>query len=119
MKKLLVFLLCCLVLTACGNQTYRLEILIPAGSTEGIFLTEEEICPKGEKITVSASEAVDVMLDPVNTTLTGFLPKTVDGSVKIDAVQGQWFRIGVVVDAPANADRTVTLQIRGVTVRIP
>ena len=119
MKKLLVFLLCCLVLTACGSQTYRLEILIPAGSAEGIFLAQEEICPKGETITVSASEAVDVMLDPVNTTLTGFLPKTVDGSVKIDAVQDQWFRIGVVVDAPANADRTVTLQVRGVTVRIP
>ena len=118
MRKILILLLCFLVLTACGNQTYRLEILIPAGSTEAIFLAEEEICPKGQKITVSASEPVDVMLDPVNTTLTGFLPKPVDGAVKLDAVQGQWFRIGVVVDTPANVDRTITLQVRGVTVRI-
>lgn len=120
MKKLLLtLLLLCLTLTACGQKTVTLEIRIPAGSAAGFYCADEELSPRSDSFTVSVQEPLSIMLEPMNDTLTGFLPQSIATSAQVHAVQGQWFRIGVVTDSPSDTDRILTIRVKGVTLRIP
>ena len=134
MKKLLalVFVLVCVFgLVGCGkNDTYKVRITVPAGSTEEIIYQEdfaysdEEISPKGNTITVSSGEGLgdtEVVLKPIEvkeenayepTYLTPGMP------VEMDVEKGAWFKIGVNMQNPTDTDIVVYVEVKGVEVRI-
>ena len=134
MKKLITLvlaLLCVFGLVGCGkNDTYKVRITVPAGSTEEIIYQEdfaysdEEISPKGNMITVSSGEGLgdtEVVLKPIEvkeenayepTYLTPGMP------VKMDVEKGAWFKIGVNMQNPTDTDIIVYVEVKGVEVRI-
>lgn len=130
MKKyisIMLSILCILSLVGCSNkEKHEIEILVPAGSTEAFVYSDEEICPTGNKITISAGAGLgdtEVVLKPVEvkqenayepTYLTHGMP------VKMDVEKGGWFKIGVSVQN--DSDRgpiAVSVEVEGVEVRIP
>ena len=134
MKKLIALVLslvCVLCLVACGkNDTYKIKITVPAGSTEEIIYQEdfaysdEEISPTGNTITISSGEGLgdtEVVLQPIEvkeenayepTYLTPGMP------VKMDVEKGAWFKIGVNVQNPTDTDIVVYVEVEGIEVRI-
>ena len=134
MKKLIALVLtlvCVLCLVACGkNDTYKIKITVPAGSTEEIIYQEdfaysdEEISPKGNTITISSGEGLgdtEVVLKPIEvkeenayepTYLTPGMP------VEMDVEKGAWFKIGISMQNPTDTDLTVYVEVEGVEVRI-
>ena len=134
MKKLIVLVLalvCVLCLVGCGkNDTYKIKITVPAGSTEEIIYQEdfaysdEEISPTGNTITISSGEGLgdtEVVLKPIEvkeenayepTYLTPGMP------VKMDVEKGAWFKIGVNMQNPTDTDIVVYVEVKGVKVRI-
>lgn len=134
MKKLIALVLslvCVLCLVACGkNDTYKIKITVPAGSTEEIIYQEdfaysdEEISPTGNTITISSGEGLgdtEVVLKPIEvkeenayepTYLTPGMP------VKMDVEKGAWFKIGVNVQNPTDTDIVVYVEVEGIEVRI-
>ena len=111
MKKLIALVLtlaCVLALTGCGkNDTYKIKIVVPAGSTEEIVYQEdfvysdEEISPIGNKITIYSGDGLgdtEVVLKPISvkeenayepTYLTPGMP------VEMDVEKGAWFKVGI------------------------
>lgn len=67
---LVLTLVCVLALVGCEkNDTYKIRITIPAGSTEAFVYSDEEISATGKKITISSGEGLgdtEVVLSPVN-----------------------------------------------------
>ena len=134
MKKLIVVVLalvCLLGLVGCGkNDTYKIRITVPAGSTEEIIYQEdfaysdEEISPTGNTITIASGEGLgdtEVVLKPIEvkeenayepTYLTPGMP------VKMDVEKGAWFKIGVNMQNPTDTDIVVYVEVEGVEVRI-
>ena len=128
MKKLIAFvsaLLCMLALAACQkNDIYRIGITIPAGSTEAFVYSNEEISPKGNKITISSVEGLgdtEIVLKTIEvkeenayepTHLTPGMP------VEMDVEKGAWFKIGVSMQNDTDTDKNVYVEIEGVEVRI-
>ena len=134
MKKLIALVLslvCVLCLVACGkNDTYKIKITVPAGSTEEIIYQEdfaysdEEISPTGNTITISSGDGLgdtEVVLKPIEvkeenayepTYLTPGMP------VKMDVEKGAWFKIGVNVQNPTDSDIIVYVEVKGIEVRI-
>ena len=134
MKKLIVLVLalvCLLGLVGCGkNDTYKIRITVPAGSTEEIIYQEdfaysdEEISPTGNTITISSGEGLgdtEVVLKPIEvkeenayepTYLTPGMP------VKMNVEKGAWFKIGVNMQNPTDTDIVVYVEVEGVEVRI-
>ena len=134
MKKLIALVLTLvsvLCLVACGkNDTYKIKITVPAGSTEEIIYQEdfaysdEEISPTGNTITISSGEGLgdtEVVLKPIEvkeenayepTYLTPGMP------VKMDVEKGAWFKIGVNVQNPTDSDIIVYVEVKGIEVRI-
>ena len=106
------------------NDTYKIKITVPAGSTEEIIYSVEEISPTGNKITISSGEGLgdtEVVLKPIEvkeektyepTYLTPGMP------VEMDAEKGAWFKIGVSMQNPTDTDRIVYVEVEGVEVRI-
>ena len=120
-----------LSLTGCGrNDTYKIRITIPAGTTEEIVYQEdfiysdEEISPIGNKITISSGEGLgdtEVVLKPIEvkeenayepTYLTPSMP------VEMNVEKGAWFKVGVSMRNPTDEDITVYVEVEGVEVRI-
>ena len=120
-----------LSLTGCGrNETYKIRITIPAGTTEEIVYQEdfiysdEEISPIGNKITISSGEGLgdtEVVLKPIEvkeenayepTYLTPSMP------VEMNVEKGAWFKVGVSMRNPTDEDITVYVEVEGVEVRI-
>ncbi len=129
MKKYLAMVfvcICAFFLAACGKQeTYEIEILIPAGSTEAFVYSDEEICPTGDTITISAGAGIastEAILKPVNEELEMEYtaePLTQKQSVKLDAVKGEWFKIGVAMQNDSEKGPiAVSVKVEGVDVRI-
>lgn len=120
----------CILVTVCfltnpKNDIFDIKIIIPAGSEETVFYSEEEISPKQNQFTVSAGQNLGDTLIVLKATegkeenaydestyLTPGLP------VKISAEKGAWFQIGVTTSNPATEDRVVFVQVKGVEVRI-
>lgn len=127
MKKLitLVFsLICVFSLAGCGkNDNYKISITVPAGSTEAFVYSDEEISATGKKITISSGEGLGdtaVVLLPVNENVeTGYVATylTHGMPVEFDAVQGEWFKIGVSMQNDTDTDKTVYVEVEGVEVR--
>lgn len=134
MKKLIALCLAfvfILTLAGCGNNdTYKIRITIPAGSTEEIIYQEdfvfsdEEISPIGNTITISSGEGLgdtEVVLKPIEvkeenayepTYLTPGMP------VEMDVEKGAWFKIGVAMQNDTDIDKVVYVEVEGVEVRI-
>lgn len=128
---LVLALVCVLVLASCGkDDTCQIRITVPAGSTELIVYQEdfiysdEEISPKGKKITISSGEGLgdtEVVLKPIEvkeenayepTYLTPGMP------VEMNVEKGAWFKVGVSMRNPTDEDITVYVEVTGVEVRI-
>ena len=134
MKKMIALVLtlvCVCGLVGCGkNDIYKIRITVPAGSTEEIIYQEdfaysdEEISPKGNKITISSGEGLgdtEVVLKPIEvkeenayepTYLTPGMP------VEMDVEKGAWFKIGVNMQNPTDTDKVVYVEVKGIEVRI-
>ena len=134
MKKLIALVLalaCVLALTGCGkNDTYKIKIVVPAGSTEEIVYQEdfvysdEEISPIGNKITIYSGDGLgdtEVVLKPISvkeenayepTYLTPGMP------VEMDVEKGAWFKVGINMQNNTDTDKIVYVEIEGVEVRI-
>ena len=128
MRKLitLIFtLVCVFALASCGmNDTYKISITVPAGSTEDFVYSDEEISATGKKITISSGEGLgdtEVLLLPVNENVeTGYAASylTPGMPIEFDAVQGEWFKIGVSMQNDTDTDQIVYVEVEGVEVRI-
>ena len=128
MKKLIALVLalvCVLALAGCGkNDTYKIRITVPAGSTEAFVYSDEEISATGKKITISSGEGLgdtEVILSPVNENVeTGYVATYLTSGmpVKFDAVQGEWFKIGISMQNDTDTDKIVYVEVEGVEVRI-
>ncbi|MBQ8278669.1 MAG: hypothetical protein IJZ23_02405 [Roseburia sp.] len=128
MKKLiaLVFVMICVhTLAGCGKtNTYKIRIIVPAGSTEEFVYSDEEISAISNKITISSGEGLgdtEVILSPVNEMVeTGYVATylTPGMSVEFDGVKGEWFKIGVSMQNPTDIDKIVYVEVEGVEVRI-
>ena len=134
MKKviaLVLALICVLGLVGCDkNDTYKIRITVPAGSTEEIIYQEhfaysdEEISPTGNTITIYSGEGLgdtEVVLKPIEvkeenayepTYLTPGMP------VKMDVEKGAWFKIGVGIMNPSDKDITTSIIVENVEIRI-
>ena len=128
MKKLTAFVLamiCIFALASCGkSETYTISITVPAGSSEEFVYSDEEISATGRKITVSSGEGsgdTEVILSPVNKNVeTGYAATylTPGMPVEFNAVQGEWFKIGISMQNDTDTDKTVYVEVEGVEVRI-
>lgn len=113
-------------LTGCGkNDSYKIRITVPAGSTEVYVYSDEEISPTGNKITISSGEGLgdtEVVLKPIEVKeenaydepayLTPGMP------VKMDVEKGAWFKVGISMQNETDTDITVYVEVEGVEVRI-
>ena len=128
MKKLIALVLamiCVLVLAGCSkNDTYKISIIVPAGSTEAFVYSDEEISATGNKITISSGEGLgdtEVILSPVNETVeTGYVAiyLTPGMPVEFDGVKGEWFKVGVSMQNHTDTDKIVYVEVEGVEVRV-
>ena len=128
MKKLITLVLavvCVFSLVGCGkNDTYKIRITVPAGSTEAFVYSDEEMSPTGDIITISSGEGLgdtEVVLKPIEvkeenayepTYLTPGMP------VEMDVEKGAWFKIGVSIQNDTDTDKIVYVEVKGVEVRI-
>lgn len=130
MKKLLIlFFALVFVFSGCGKSREEIKITIPAGTTgdfiyqENFIYSDEEISPKGRKITLYCGEGLgdaEVVLKPIEvkeenayerTYITPGLP------VKMDVEKGAWFKIGVALENPTDEDIVVFVEVEGVKTR--
>ena len=123
--ELVLVLVCVLGLVGCGkNDTYKVRITIPAGNTEAFVFSDEEVSATGKKITISCGEGLgdtEVLLSSVSENVeTGYVATylTPGMPVDFDAVQDEWFRIGVSVQNDTDTDKIVYVEVDGVEMRI-
>ena len=129
MKKYILFvsmILFVLPLTACGkDDKHVIEITVPAGSQEDFVYSEEEIMATSNQITIWSGAGLgdtEVILKPVNENVeTGYVAEylTHGMPVKLEAVKGQWFKVGVAVQNHSERGPiAVSVEVEGVEVRI-
>ena len=128
MKKLIVLVLalvCMLSLVGCGkNETYKIRITIPAGSSEEFVYSDEAIRPIGKKITVSTGDGLGdttVLLSPVDENIeVGYVAEylTPGMPVEFDTTSEEWFKIGISMQNDTDTDITVYVEVEGVEVSI-
>lgn len=134
MKRILVLILALafvLPITGCSqNDTYKIKIVVPAGTDkdfvyqEEFIYSEEEISPNSNKITISSGEGLgdtEVVLKPIEveeenayepTYLTPGMP------IEMSVEKGAWFKVGVSIQNPTDTDIVVYVVVEGVEVRI-
>ena len=128
MKKyieLILMILFVLLLIACGkDDKHVIEIMVPAGSTEAFVYSEEEIMATGNQITIWSGAGLsdtEVILKPVDDNVeTGYVAEylTHGMPVKLDAVKGEWFKVGVAVQNDSERGPiAVSVEVEGVEVR--
>ena len=117
------------ILTVCfltnPTKEYQIRITIPAGSTEPVCYSDEEISPKGNTLTFYAGEGLgdtEIKLLPIEvreenaydetTYITPGMPVT------MDVEKGAWFKIGVNIQNPTDETKEVSISVRNVEVRI-
>lgn len=126
---ILAAIFACAVVAVCfltnpREDTYKVGITIPAGSEGGIYYSDEEISPYGNRITLWADEGLsdtEVVLMPsgVENEQTAASEYMTPGMpVRIKAEKDVWYRIGVNVSNPAKEDKKVYVRAEGVQIRI-
>ena len=126
MKKIITLfltLVCVVDLTCCGNnETYKIKITVPAGSTDTFVYSDEEISATGNKITIWSVDGLgdtEVILSPVNENVeTGYVATYLTSGmpVEFDGVKGEWFKIGISMQNDTDTDKTVYIEVEGVEV---
>ncbi len=118
---LAVLLLC----TGCARQERAVRITIPAGSRGDMVWSDQEISPRGRSVTFSCGEglgdcAVNLLPTEVQEETAYDEPQylTPGLSVKMDAEQGGWFRVGVSVYNESGTAKHVYVQVDNVDVRM-
>lgn len=106
-------------------KEYQIKITIPAGSTETICYSDEEISPKGNSLTFYAGEGLGdaaIELLPVEVREENAYDEpayiTPGMPVKMNAEKGAWFKVGVYKLNPTDADIDVYVSVRNAVVRI-
>lgn len=105
------------------NETCRIKITVPAGNTEAFVYSDEQISATGKKIIIWSGDGLgdaEVILSPVNENVeTGYVAThlTHGMPVEFDAVEGEWFKIGISVQNNTDAD-IFYVEVEGVEVRI-
>lgn len=129
MKKkiaLLLVLVLIMGLVGCDNKgnSYTIEIIIPAGSTEAFVYSDEEISPKKDTLIISAGAGIsttEVILKTVQVKeKTAYEPATLKQNepVKMKVEKGAWFKIGVAIQNPADKNIAVEVEVENVDIRI-
>lgn len=129
MKKLIVLMLtvlCAAALVGCGNgeDSYTIEIIIPAGSTDAFVYADEEISPQKDTLKISAGAGIasaEVLLKTVEVKEeNAYEPVLLKQGepVKIDVERNAWFKLGVGMQNPSDKDITVAVKVENVEVRI-
>lgn len=126
---ILAAIFACVVVAVCfltnpREDTYKVGITIPAGSEGGIYYSDEEISPYGNRITLWADEGLsdtEVVLMPSGaeneqTATSEYM--TPGMPVRMEAEKDVWYRIGVNVSNPAKEDKKVYVRAEGVQIRI-
>jgi beta-lactamase regulating signal transducer with metallopeptidase domain len=117
------------ILTVCfltnPTKEYQIRITIPAGSTEPVCYSDEEISPKGNTLTFYAGEGLgdtEITLLPVEVREENAYDEpayiTPGMPVKMDVEKGAWFKIGVNIQNPTDETKEVSISVRNVEVRI-
>lgn len=123
MKKTIVSVLTAvlaLTLVSCGKQPpAKFTIRIPAGNTTEVIYTDEQLLPKGRKLTLSTdAEQPDLMVElkPVDAKeerayepiyLTPGMP------VEVDVEKDTWLRLGAAAENPTDEELEVRIQVEG------
>lgn len=107
------------------TKEYQIRITIPAGSTESVCYSDEEISPKGNTLTFYAGKGLgdtEITLLPIEVReenaydapayITPGMP------VKMDVEKGAWFKIGVNVQNTTDENKDVYVSVKNVEVRI-
>lgn len=127
---LVLSVLACAVAAICfltnpKQDSFSVSMVIPAGSQEGFVYSQTEISPTRNAIVLTSGEGLgdtEVILKPVEgkqenaydeaTYLTPGMPVT------LEVEKGGWFQIGVRAANPTNQDRTVSVNVKYVEVRV-
>ncbi len=124
MIAIIVFVIVAICFLTNPSREYQIRVTIPAGSTAAFCYSDEEICPKGNTLTIANGEGLgdtEVVLLPVEyreenayepTYMTPGMP------VKMDVEKDAWFKIGVNMQNPTTEDIDVYVSVRNVEVRI-
>ena len=128
MKKLIgcvLILMCLLGLVGCWkSEMYKVSFTVPAGSTSKYVYSDEEIIATGNKIIIWCGEGLgdtEVILQPINEkTETGYVATylTPGVPVEFEAVKGELYRLGVLMQNDTDTDKIVYVEVEGVEVRI-
>lgn len=130
--------LTCAVVAVCfltnpRQDTFAIKIVVPAGSGQGTYYSEEEISPTWNVITLSADEGwedniwlhdaeVSLSFTEINENQEIFATYLHSGysdlPMKVTTEKGNWFRIGITTSNPTNEDMVVYIRAKGVVVRI-
>ena len=118
----------CVIVAICfltnPSREYQIRVTIPAGSTAAFCYSDEEICPKGNTLTIANGEGLgdtEVVLLPVEyVEENAYEPTYITPGilVKLDVEKGAWFKIGVNMQNPTTEDIDVYVSVRNVEVRI-
>ena len=109
------------------QKDFDIRIAIPAKSEEAYFYSDEEVCAKGNKITLYSAEPSDhikaYVLVPAeihgtkeNPDITTYTSETLP--VTFNVRKENWYRIGIYVSGPYDADVDVRVHVEDVQVRI-
>lgn len=130
MKKLIMMclaMLLALFMVGCSNKKseFNIKIVVPAGSTESVAYSDEEISPLKDKITISSGEGLgdtEVVLKTVQgseeTAYNEPIYLTSGMPVEMDVEKGAWFKLGVNIQNPTAEDITVYVAVKDIEVRI-
>ena len=111
-------------LTNPKQDSYTLQIVVPAGSQEKFVYTDEEVSTIRNSIKIWSGDGLgdtEVILSPVNkTTETRYTATylTHGMPVEFDAEKDTWFKIGVNMQNSTNEDIIVYVEVENVEVRI-
>lgn len=117
-------------LTNPKQDSFRIRITIPAGTTREIIYPEdfvysdEEISPLGNKITITSGDGLgdtEVVLMPIQVKgKNAYEPKylTPEMPVEMDVEKGVWFKIGINMQNPTVEDMVVYVEVDGIEVRV-
>lgn len=106
------------------DNTFTLEITIPAGNTDTIIYSDNEISPRKSTLEIVEAESfgdAEVSLMPIEDNEDGDYSVqyiTPGIATKYDVESGRWYRIGVGIGNSSDEDRIVSIEVRNVNLRI-
>ena len=106
------------------DNTFTLEITIPAGNTDTIIYSDNEISPRKNTLEIVETESfgdADVSLMPIEDNKDGDYSVqyiTPGIATKFDVEPGCWYRIGVRVGNSSDEDRVISIEVQNVNLRI-